>query len=379
MTPYILPLLHVLFVVVAWLATPLAIAESKFRSPEDGMFDLDEFIAQAYGFVPLVIPITEPAVGAGGFAALAFIDRAKEPAAAGFGRPNITVVGGLGTENGTRGFVVGDVRHWLDDNLQTLAGLMQTSINLDFHGIGRDHLLRHDPRSYNLETRGGVLQGKVRIARSNGWLGLGYVLASTKVRFNRQPPLASLPTFERESRVGGLIPSLTYDTRNNIFTPTAGVYVDATAAIFRRDWGSDTDFKRSSVTAIGYLPLHPKVTLGLFGNHVSSSGDVPFYLHPFIAMRGVEMMRYQGERTAQIEAELRWQFWGRFSVVGFAGAGRAWNNREHFDRARTVSSAGIGFRYELARKTGLHMGFDIATGPDGKAFYIQFGNAWMRP
>jgi hypothetical protein len=38
-------------------------------------------------------------------------------------------------------------------------------------------------------------------------------------------------------------------------------------------------------------------------------------------LRGIPAMRYQGESTAQAEAELRWQFWQRFSLVGFAGAG----------------------------------------------------------
>ena len=38
-------------------------APSKFRSPEDGWLDLSAFMDEAYGFVPLVFPITEPAVG----------------------------------------------------------------------------------------------------------------------------------------------------------------------------------------------------------------------------------------------------------------------------------------------------------------------------
>ena len=36
-------------------------------------------------------------------------------------------------------------------------------------------------------------------------------------------------------------------------------------------------------------------------------------------------MRYQGEHVAQGEAELRWQFWSRYSVVGFVGSGLARN------------------------------------------------------
>ena len=90
-------------------------------------------------------------------------------------------------------------------------------------------------------------------------------------------------------------------------------------------------------------------------------------------------MRYQGESAAQIEAELMWQFWQRFSLVGFAGAGAAWNDSERFKNTTSVATGGGGIRYEVARKHGLHMGVDVAFGPAGPAIYVQFGSAWMRP
>ena len=36
---------------------------SKFRSPDDGWFDVSGFLDEKYGFLPLAVPITEPAVG----------------------------------------------------------------------------------------------------------------------------------------------------------------------------------------------------------------------------------------------------------------------------------------------------------------------------
>ena len=90
-------------------------------------------------------------------------------------------------------------------------------------------------------------------------------------------------------------------------------------------------------------------------------------------------MRCQGEKVAEIEAELRWQFWKRFSVVGFAGTGMTSNDSSRFDDGVSIVTGGVGLRYELARKYGLHMGLDVAYGPDGPAIYVQFGNAWLRP
>lgn len=352
---------------------------SKFFSPEDGWLDISGFLDQAYGFVPLAVPITEPAVGYGAAGALVFIDKPKGGTAAGLSRPNISVLGGLGTENGTRGAFAGDLRHWMGGRLQTLVGAIQASVNLDFYGIGADRKLKDHPLGYNLEPKGGVVQARYRFGDSPVWTGLGYVLAVTKVGFDPSPRMSSGPDFDPESRVGGLLPSLTYDSRDNFFTPIRGTYLDASAGLFSPAFGGDDDFQRLNLIGIHFLPLDPQLTLGVRASATFSSGDVPFYLRPFIALRGVPAMRYQGEHTAQVEAELRWQFWQRFSLVGFAGAGAAWNDFDRLDNLHQVLTGGGGFRYELARRYGLHMGLDVAFGPDDPAIYVQFGSAWIRP
>jgi outer membrane protein assembly factor BamA len=188
-----------------------------------------------------------------------------------------------------------------------------------------------------------------------------------------------LPDVQRESRVGGLTPSLTYDSRDSIFTPLNGTFVEVTAGLFSPALGGDGEFQRYGLIAMHFLPLHPDVTMGVRGDATVSSGDVPFYMRPFIALRGAPVMRYQGDEVAQVEAELRWQCWKRFSLVGFAGYGAAWNDFTRVDNKLTVVTGGTGFRYEIARAYGLHMGVDLAFGPDVTAIYVQFGSAWMRP
>lgn len=354
-------------------------APSKFRSAEDGWLDISAFVDQSYGFAPLVMPITEPAVGYGGIGGLAFIDKPKGEAQAGFGRPNITAVGGLGTENGTWGAGVVDVRHWLDDRLQTQLMLAYASVNLDFYGLGADSTLNNHPLHYNLEPLGGRVQAKYRLGNSRYWAGLGYSLSATQVKFDAPPGTPGLPDFHGNSQVGGLTPSFTYDSRDNIFTATRGTYFETAAGLFSQVLGSDDEFQKVNLIAIQYLPLCPKLTLGVRGDANFSFGNEPFYLRPYVSLRGAPAMRYQGDEVAQAEGELRWQFWKRFSLVGFGGGGMAWNNFDHFEKTRTIVTGGTGFRYELARKYGLHMGADIAFGPDGPVVYVQFGSAWMRP
>jgi hypothetical protein len=352
---------------------------SRIFSADDGWLDVSAFLDEKYGFLPMVVPITEPAVGYGAAGGLAFIDRPFGRVQAGFGRPNISFVGGMGTENGSWGVMAGDMRHWMGDRLQTLVGVVKASVNLDFYGVGNDNILKDHPRSYNIEPLAGFMRAKYRLGGSKFWAGLGYALASTQITFAAPDTIPGLPDLQRRSRVGGLAPTLSYDSRDNMFTPVKGSFVELTAGFFAPAFGGDDEFQRHSLTAMQFLPLNEDVMLGLRGDATVSSGDVPFYMLPFIALRGAPVMRYQGEEVAQAEAEVRWQCWRRFSVIGFAGYGAAWNDFTRVDNKRTITTGGAGFRYEIARAYGLHMGVDLAFGPDVTAIYIQFGSAWMRP
>jgi hypothetical protein len=267
----------------------------------------------------------------------------------------------------------------MDDRLQTLAGAVYASVNLDFYGIGDEAALRDHPLRYNLEPAGGLLQAKYRLGNSRVSAGMGYAFAATKVTFEAPAGNPLVPDFQKTSRVGGALLSITFDSRDNIFTPTGGFYFETSAGLFSQALGGDEDFQRINLVAMDFSALRPKLTLGVRGSATLGFGDVPFYMRPFVAMRGIPAMRYQGEHVAQLEAELSWQFWKRFSLVGFGGSGAAWNDFERVDNKLTVTAGGVGFRYELARKYGLHMGMDVAFSPGTTAVYIQFGSAWVRP
>jgi surface antigen Omp85-like protein len=348
-------------------------------SPEDDWPDLSDFLDSKFGFLPMVIPITEPAVGYGAAGALAFVDKPLGGGAAGFGRPNITMVGGLATENGTWGVFAGDLRHWKGDRLQTLAGILYASANLDFYGIRDDALLDSGLR-YNLEPKGFLARAKYRLgATSLCWAGLGYTFSVTDVAFDAPESTLGIPDHAQRSNLGGITPSFTYDSRDNFFTPLRGTYVDVTARFFGPAVGGDDAFQNVSLLVMQYVPLGPAFFLGVRGDAKASFGDAPFYMLPFISLRGAPILRYQGGAVAHGEVELRWQCWRRFSLVGFGGRGAAWNDFEHLDGKRTITTGGGGFRYELARRYGIHAGLDVAFGPDETAIYVQVGSAWARP
>jgi hypothetical protein len=86
----------------------------------------------------------------------------------------------------------------------------------------------------------------------------------------------------------------------------------------------------------------------------------------------------QQRRSGCIDTAL----WGtrhkRLNLHGFVGGGAAWTGLEKPEMTRTAVAGGAGFRYELARDYGIHVGLDVAFGPDEPAVYVQVGSAWAR-
>jgi hypothetical protein len=136
---------------------------------DDGWWDVSPFLDHKAGFLPIVKPITEPAVGYGAAGGLMFLSKSFGDASAGLGRPNVTFVGGMGTSNKSWGALAGDVRYWLDDHLQTVVGALYASVNLDYYGVGKTAALQDDPLRYNLEPKGGLMQVKYRFGQGSFW------------------------------------------------------------------------------------------------------------------------------------------------------------------------------------------------------------------
>jgi hypothetical protein len=352
---------------------------ARFVDPDDGQLDLSYFLEQAHGFLPIPIVVTEPAVGYGGGIAGMFLRPRTEAGSEGWARPNISAAGAFGTQNGTWGAFGGDTSLWLDGRVKTLFGGGTGQVNLDFYGLGADASSLNEKVRYTLQFVGAIAQVNWQLAPKSPWaVGVRYVYADVNPKL-RDPPL--FPDLADRIRVKVSAPTaiLEFDTRDNVFTPTRGIYAESSWLASREAFGSTENFERFQQVLIGWHPVRHDVTLGARANYAWSSPDTPFFLRPFVQLRGVPAVRYQGTQAASVEVEARWQFYGRWSVVGFGGGGTARTNRDAFTATQNVGAGGFGFRYELARKFGLHAGIDVAHSPGTTAVYFQVGNSWFRP
>lgn len=181
---------------------------------------------------------------------------------------------------------------------------------------------------------------------------------------------------ELDSRIGRISLVVDHDSRDNIFAPSQGSYVEVDIGVAQPGLGGTSSFDSVFARGYTYLAMGKSTVIGLRGDGKFTRGEVPFYSLPFVMLRGVPALRYQGQHAVVAESELRCQLDDRWGVVGFAGAGKAYGQTVAFSDAKTVVAGGAGVRCFIARKLGMHVGVDVARGPEDTVVYLQVGSAW---
>jgi hypothetical protein len=358
----------------AWAAFDMSV----MKDPVDGRFDTSQWLLDRKGFLPVPIVITEPAIGYGGGVGLLFFHRNPQVSAEGRPTPpDISALAAFGTENGSKGGAVGHLGFSEDRRWRYAIGAGSASVNLTFYG-NSGAFSREIPGGvpFNLEGSFAVADVRRRLGESEWWIGLRYVGANLKAKLGGGGGELGLTARELDAKNSGAGLIVEYDGRDGIFTPNCGVRVKLQALRFSEDLGGDRNYDHARGSVQGFIPVGENLVVGLRADAQGVNGDVPFYARPYIELRGVPLMRYQGDRTALVEIEARMNLDGRWSAIAFAGAGRAAANTSELRDAPTHKTFGIGGRYLLARALGLHAGIDVAKGPEKTAIYLIVGSAW---
>ncbi len=345
----------------------------------DGQIDLSDYIVNLHGFVPFPIIISEPALGNFGVAlGLVFIHPKKKVSREeGFHFPDITAVGGLYTANKTWGLGIFQQGSFPDIGMRYRVIGFYGDINLSFYREIQD--LGEKEFLLNLQPVGILLDGSKNVFKNKIFLGSKYMLFKTQAGgANSDLPGVIFDPEDMESVVGSLGLYADWDNRNSIFTPDKGLRFKTSIDWSREAFGSDYNTERYTTFATWFSHFSPRWVSGMKAEVKAITDGAPFYLKPFIYMRGIPAMRYQGDQTLLFETEQRFDITSRWSAVGFLGSGRTYSNEESLKNDQWHWAGGAGFRYLLARAFNLRVGIDVATGPDQFAYYMVFGHYWNR-
>jgi len=346
-----------------------------FFDSTDTQLDMSNWLLEKKGFLPVPIIITEPAVGYGGGVALVYF---HDKLGGQDGKPSVSALGVAGTENGTWLAGGGHMGIWKDDTIRYIGATGVGHIEMQYYGFssGDSNKLTSNI-GFKTDALFLLQELQFRLADSNFFAGASYSFIDTTNTFNidiENLPI-ELPGITFDSRSAALSAMISYDSRNNMFSPRNGLSAKLKASSYNQAWGSDENYWAYSAVTNYYTELSQDWMLGTRLSAKAINGDAPFYAYPYIDMRGVKAMQYQGDQTLLTELELSWRFHPRWTLVGFGGVGKAFNKGGKHD-SDTVYSRGTGFRYLIARQLGLQMGLDIAKGPDDTTFYVQVGSAW---
>lgn len=350
----------------------------------DHEFDLSDFITNAHGFVPVPFVITEPAMGGfGGGLCVIFlkrrppvIDTIRNIRKIRITPPDITGVFGMATLNSSWASMAFRSGSWLRARSKYRAIAGYASINLSFFRENEDQEEREF--KFNCETKPVFASLQKNIKGTALSAGISYLYLNTKLTLLSEQAPEFLRDKEWNSTISMPGLAIEADNRDNIFTPNRGILFHTSIGFSDEYFGSDYDYVNLNTFLHYYTLLSSSFVLGLRFELSEVFNDPPFYVVPFMNLRGVPVARYQGNISSVAEAEVRWDFITRWSAIAFGGTGKAHDEWSEFKESDWISSAGAGMRYLVARKFGLRMGIDVARGPDQWAYYVVFGSAWIR-
>src|SRR4051794_39100856 len=194
-------------------ATQPTTQPSLFRDPEDGAFDVSNFLSTRVGFLPIAMPITEPAVGYGLSLGLTFFH--DQPKVVNYPgqpprviMPSITAVFGAGTENGTWSVGLGHIGVWNDGKIRYVGALGYANLDLDW--FGRGDRLGDSPISYTNDVLFLYQKITFKLGDSDFFLGPQYRFLATDASFARNASGADVPSPELQSQTAGLGAVLAY-------------------------------------------------------------------------------------------------------------------------------------------------------------------------
>ncbi|WP_460189650.1 hypothetical protein [Urechidicola sp. KH5] len=337
----------------------------RFKDTLDGAFDASEFLINHNGVLPIVSPITEPAVGYGGVLAGVYFVTKEDPR----DRPDL-IIGAAGiTSNGTWLAGGGYIGFWKKDSQRYQGFAGYADANLEYYGFGNN-------KAFDFEINSFFFMQKIlfRINGSPFFIGGKYQLTKTNVPIFEGNNIIDPIDFDLWNSGVSLITE--FDNLNNFMSPNAGTKIHLSYDQNLQFLGSDRNWGTINFHTHHYKTVNEKWMAAFRLESNWATGNIPFYAQPFVDLRGVPALRYQGSATALFETEHHYNLNNRWSVLAFAGGGTAFESYDNFNADEFVWNAGGGFRYLIARIFGLRLGVDVARGPEEWAFYVTAGTSW---
>jgi len=193
--------------------------------------------------------------------------------------------------------------------------------------------------------------------------------------------------FDKENIAGryggntsGAGPIISWDTRNNAYSPDHGIFAEMQFVLFDPHLGSNFKFRVFNADLRKFFPLDKRSVLGVQGIAGLTWGNTPF--RKLEELGGSDMMRgYYGGRFTDkclmaYQAEYRRLLFWRIGMVAFAALGEVSGTPSGFGLDGFHYSYGGGARFMLSKDEKLNLRIDYGIARHSNAFNVQLREAF---
>lgn len=179
----------------------------------------------------------------------------------------------------------------------------------------------------------------------------------------------------------GLGPAIKFDTRDNIFFPYKGIFIDFKSYYYFNTTFTDYSYSNFSIEIREFVSLAKGhiLAFNLFnGNNLGT--DVPFYKYNLIGgdskLRGIILTRYLDKISYYAQTEYRANIYKKIWGTAFIGIGDVASKYSSYKLDETKIGYGIGIRYQLLEKERIMLRLDYARSNNSGVFYFSLGEAF---
>ena len=210
----------------------------------------------------------------------------------------------------------------------------------------------------------------------NRWyLGLRYVNRKVKTRYEIEDQEGE-PDTQNISNIGFIV---SHDTRDFIYNPYHGDYMNFRTKYFRDQWGSDFNFTQYEFDFTKFFYVDDtRVVAGRFTALVAT-GDVPFegqYVVGREDIRGYTKGQHRGEQLYDLQGEYRWNFYNKWGMVAFGAIATVVDKLDELSFKGLLPGVGVGIRYMAVPSEKINIGIDVAVGKDDWGLYFRIGEVF---
>ncbi|MGB4959065.1 MAG: BamA/TamA family outer membrane protein [Saprospiraceae bacterium] len=248
----------------------------------------------------------------------------------------------------------------------------------NFYGVGNDSKTE-DRETYSADFPRIRLDALRRFDK----LFLGFRFRFDHMKFSNLGPILTNDniTGKNGGTISGLGTIAQWDTRDFIYNPTKGFFLETEVFVNDHWTGSDFNYVRLTVDLAYYQKLAEKHTLAMHLNTSTVNGNPIFYDLPYFGspklMRGYLDRRFMDKNILVLQSEYRFPIYKSLDGVSFLSTGDVGGTYASLFSGDFKFTFGGGLRFTLNKKDRVRLRLDYGrTISEGGAFYITINDAF---